>query len=98
MCLHHAWRLSNTGGGGDGKGLEGIELNDIHRADALSEPMLLVSGKLAGSLTWVVHQCALNREQHWAAEQGDSSRRFHDPLWVFVRDTDFAFKNTVTRT
>ena len=66
MCLHHAWRLSNTGGGGDGNGLEGIELNDIHRTDVLSEPMLLVSGKLAGSLTWVVHQCAntgqLNRE------------------------------------
>ena len=58
MCLHHAWRLSNAGGGGDGKGLEGTEVNDIHKTDVLSEPMLLASGKFAGSLTWVVHQCA----------------------------------------
>lgn len=95
VCLRHAWMLSNTGGGGDSKGLEAVELNDIHRADVVPVLMLLVSGWSAGSLFWVVDWCVLKGAQHWVTEQGGRGRWVHNPLGGILKRCLLCLKEKV---
>lgn len=60
MSLNLAQMVSNPGDGEDYKILKAVELNGIHVACVTSEPVLLLSGRLVGSLSWVVNWYILN--------------------------------------
>lgn len=90
VCLHHAWMLPNTGGGGDGKGWKQLsQMTFIGQMSYLSPCSWLAAGRLGASPGWLTD---VSWMEHNIGRLNREAKGFMTLLGVFMRDAYSAYR------